>query len=244
MLWVEQPIGTGFSIGTPSATNEVEIAENFADFFLNFETIFGIKNFKIYITGESYAGRYVPYFSAEFLDRNDTEYFDLSGALMFDPCIGEFATIQEEIPVVPFVQANANLFNFNASFLAELESLHESCGYAAYIDKYLTFPPSDVQPESYLNYSTIGHCDLFDLINGAAFDPNPCFNIYQIVEMCPIAWDVLGFPTELVYTPPGATVYFNRSDVKAALHAPQYIDCEFYILHLSLSPTSPTVRFC
>jgi carboxypeptidase C (cathepsin A) len=35
----------------------------------------GIKNFKIYVTGESYAGRYVPYISAAMLDEKDKEFF-------------------------------------------------------------------------------------------------------------------------------------------------------------------------
>jgi carboxypeptidase D len=48
-------------------------------FFKNFQKTFGIKNFKIYVTGESYAGRYVPYISAAFLDQKDKEYFDLDG---------------------------------------------------------------------------------------------------------------------------------------------------------------------
>lgn len=48
---VDQPIGTGFSIGTPTATNEVESAQQFIQFFKNFEQIFGIKNYKIYMTG-------------------------------------------------------------------------------------------------------------------------------------------------------------------------------------------------
>ena len=79
VLWVEQPVGTGFSIGNVTATSEEEIAQDFADFFLNFQTIFGISKFKIYVTGESYAGRYVPYISAAMLDKKDTEHFDLSG---------------------------------------------------------------------------------------------------------------------------------------------------------------------
>jgi carboxypeptidase D len=79
MLWVEQPVGTGFSIGEVTATSEEDIAQDFVDFFLNFETIFGIKNFKIYVTGESYAGRYVPYISAAMIDRKDKTHFDLSG---------------------------------------------------------------------------------------------------------------------------------------------------------------------
>lgn len=36
--------------------------------------------------------------------------------------------------------------------------------------------------------------------------------------------DVLSFPTELVQTPDGANTYFNRSDVKAAMHAPMDVD--------------------
>ena len=76
---VEQPVGTGFSIGEVTAKTEEETAQDFIKFFKNFETTFGIKNYKIYITGESYAGRYVPYISAAMLDQKDKEYYDLSG---------------------------------------------------------------------------------------------------------------------------------------------------------------------
>lgn len=81
VLWVEQPVGTGFSTGNVTASSEEEIAEDFAKFFLNFQNIFGIKKFKIYVTGESYAGRYVPYISANFIDKNSTENYDLKGIL-------------------------------------------------------------------------------------------------------------------------------------------------------------------
>lgn len=79
VLWVEQPVGTGFSIGDATATSEEDIAKDFADFFLNFQKIFGIKKFKIFVTGESYAGRYVPYIAAEMLDRKDKDHFNISG---------------------------------------------------------------------------------------------------------------------------------------------------------------------
>jgi carboxypeptidase D len=42
--------------------------------------------------------------------------------------------------------------------------------------------------------------------------------------MYPLPWDVLSFPTELVYTPAGADVYPSRTDVKTAMYAPQYVD--------------------
>jgi carboxypeptidase D len=74
-------VGTGFSIGDVNATSEEDVAADFTEFFLNFEKTFGIKKFKIYVTGESYAGRYVPYISAAMLDREDKDYFDVHGKL-------------------------------------------------------------------------------------------------------------------------------------------------------------------
>lgn len=83
MLWVEQPVGTGFATGTPTATSETDIATDFVKFFKNFQDIFGIQNYNIYVTGESYAGRYVPYISGAMLDQNDDAYYNLSGALVY-----------------------------------------------------------------------------------------------------------------------------------------------------------------
>ena len=80
---VEQPVGTGFSIGNKTAVSEEDIAADFIGFFKNFQDIFGIKKFKIYVTGESYAGRYVPYVANAMLDANDTDYYDLRGTLIF-----------------------------------------------------------------------------------------------------------------------------------------------------------------
>ncbi|MCJ1475750.1 hypothetical protein MMC13_004414 [Lambiella insularis] len=223
MLWVEQPVGTGFSIGEIRAKTQEETAQDFVHFFKNFEKLFGIKNFKIYVTGESYAGRYVPYISAAMLDEKDTEYFNLKGALVYDPCIGDFNYVQEEIPTLPFVQQNNNMFGFNETFMAKLEAIDKKCGYAEYREKYLTFPASGIQPPGFFNYSDV-ECDIFNLVDTEAFENNPCFNIYEVNQQCPLLWDVLAFPTQLVYDPQGASVYFNRTDVKKAMHAPEYVD--------------------
>ena len=76
---VEQPVGTGYTVGTPKATSEEDIANDFVGFYKNFAQTFGLNNFKVYVTGESYAGRYVPYISSAMLDQKDPEYFDLKG---------------------------------------------------------------------------------------------------------------------------------------------------------------------
>ena len=126
MLWVDQPVGTGFSTGTPTATSEEEIAQDFIKFFKNFQQLFGIKKYKIYVTGESYAGRYIPYISDAMINANDTDYYNLSGALLYDPVIGAFDTVQSQIPTYPLVVQNNNMLNFDSKILAELEKIHTS----------------------------------------------------------------------------------------------------------------------
>jgi carboxypeptidase D len=145
------------------------------------------------------------------------------GALTYDPVIGAFDYVQEQVTMYPMIVENNNLFNLNSTELAAVEKIHKDCGYEGFIEKYLTFPASGVQPPVFWNYSSSSpdvECDAFDTALGFAFNHNPCFNIYEINAVCPIPWDVLGFPTELVINTPGSPVYFERPEVKAALHAP------------------------
>ncbi|CAK9785906.1 serine carboxypeptidase [Cutaneotrichosporon oleaginosum] len=221
MLFVDQPVGTGYSTGTPTATSQEGIAADFLNFLRRFQDIFGIANYKIYVTGESYAGRYVPYIANAMLDANDTTHFDMSGILIYDPVIGSY-DYMNELAAYPYIEAYNNVFNFNASFLAELKQAHQDCGFEARNKQYLTFPPARNQPQLTWDISNPANrrCDVFLAAMVAELSINPCFNPYDIVEPCPILWDVLGFPGLTKWTPPGAEVYFDRADVKAALHAP------------------------
>lgn len=238
---VDQPVGTGFATGKPNATTEEETAQDFVHFFKNFQEIFGIRKFKIYVTGESYAGRYVPYISAAMLDQKDEEYFDLEGwfifcppslrsvlihvclrigALMYDPCIGDCGNVQLDSTAVPMVQENKNIFNLNQTYLAELDNLYEKCGYKDYIEKYLQFPPSEMQPNEPFSDSQEQECSLSWTITNEVKRVNPCFSNLEITQMCPLLWSVLAFPTDASYLPEGATIYFDRDDVRRAMHAP------------------------
>lgn len=104
VLWVEQPIGTGFSQGNVTATSEEDVADQFRSWFKNFVDTFAIQGYKIYIAGESYAGQFVPYIASGFLDTNDTTYYDLQGILVYDPSIA-YDDLQAEITTLPFVEA-------------------------------------------------------------------------------------------------------------------------------------------
>ena len=50
VLWVDQPVGTGFSQGEVHLVEQTELATDFAGFFENWERLFGIRNYRVYLT--------------------------------------------------------------------------------------------------------------------------------------------------------------------------------------------------
>ena len=122
-----------------------------------------------------------------------------------------------------------------------LHTQADSCGYTSFLDDYLVYPPAGPLPDPPMSNDTTGYCDVWDAIFQAASLINPCFDIYQIATTCPLLWDVLGFPGSFDYTPAGATVYFNRSDVQAAINAPmqEWMECTNTNVFVGGEDTSP-----
>ncbi|KAI5299872.1 hypothetical protein KEM55_001308 [Ascosphaera atra] len=87
ILYVDQPVGTGFSQGKVTAENDEDAAKQFAEFLKRFQETFAIKGKKIYLAGESYAGYFHPYIGREMIHRQDKDYFDFQGALLFNPAL-------------------------------------------------------------------------------------------------------------------------------------------------------------
>ncbi|KAI1336708.1 serine carboxypeptidase [Xylariaceae sp. FL0016] len=218
-VWVEQPIGTGFSRGKVTATSEEDVAAQFLGFWKNFMEIFSMQGYKVYIAGESYAGLYVPYIASAMLDKNDTTYYDQRGILIYDPVLGD-DLVQSSTTTVPFVDYHRNVMTFNDSFSDHIHSLHDSCGFAEYHETYLTYPPPGPQPTNYSATVSEDCAGLWGSVTDEALSINPCFDVYQVATTCPLLWDVLGFPGSLFYIPEGSgPVYFDRADVKRAIHA-------------------------
>ncbi|KAJ6631095.1 Alpha/Beta hydrolase protein [Mycena sp. CBHHK59/15] len=104
-----------------------------------------------------------------------------------------------------------HLFPFNASFEAELAALDATCGFTAFLDEHLVFPPKGARPPA---PSSDGACDMYDTLTGVMYLLNPCFSTYHIASTCPYAVDP-------ITNPPGDGVrYFNLPAVQAALNAP------------------------
>ncbi|KAH8807966.1 serine carboxypeptidase [Xylogone sp. PMI_703] len=206
IVYVEQPVGVGFTQGKPDISNEVELGQQFIGFWKNFVKAFKLQHRKTYITGESYAGFYIPYVANAFINAKDTEYYNLKGVAINDPILGT-DTVQQDVIMSPFVDYWSKIFNFNQTFTDYLHSIHESCGYESYISKYLKYPPPKgsfpVPPDPRRNRT----CATYNIVHSAINLLNPCFNVYHITDYCP-----------LLYNP--EIPYFNRLDVQAAINAP------------------------
>lgn len=93
MVWIDQPITTGFSRGSKIVNSEIDVASDFMGFWKNFIDTFSMKGYKIYILGESYAGQYIPYIAGGMLDTEDKDYFNVKGVQINDPSINEDDTM-------------------------------------------------------------------------------------------------------------------------------------------------------
>lgn len=93
MIYIDQPVSTGFSPGNATVANETDVATQFKGFWKNFINTFSMQGYKIYITGESYAGQYIPYIASSMLDEEDCEYFNLKGININDPSINDDNTL-------------------------------------------------------------------------------------------------------------------------------------------------------
>ncbi|EMD95261.1 hypothetical protein COCC4DRAFT_64974 [Bipolaris maydis ATCC 48331] len=222
MLWVEQPVGVGYSEGEPDISNEYELSDQFRGFYKNFVDLFGVWNWKTYVTGESYAGFYVPYIADSFIRANDKKYFNLGGIAINDPIIGT-DTVQQQIVIRPYVEFWQNVFYLNQTFLERARKRDLECGYTQYYEKYFKFPPPKGPfpnlPDPFDSTGDVPICDQFDNYAQAIAEVNPCFDVYHITETCPFKSTPLGGTNPGDYVAPGTEVYFDRADVKKALHA-------------------------
>ena len=148
-----------------------------------------MEGYKVYVTGESYAGYYVPYIANAMYEKQDTTYFNAKGIMIYDPSTS-YDQIQEQIPAVNFATHWKDLFVLNDTFVEYMHAKANNCGYTQFMDEYLVFPPKGQQPGpmslpgvNTTSGETLDSCDVFDDIFSAVSLINPCFDIYQCVAL-------------------------------------------------------------
>ncbi|PGH26431.1 hypothetical protein AJ80_01929 [Polytolypa hystricis UAMH7299] len=237
MVWIDQPSGTGFSPGPPSVQDEMDVANQFNDFWKRFVDTFGLKNRKVYLTGESYAGQYIPYIADDVLNRNHTEYFNLKGVKSIAPVMSDEA-VQAQVPVGMAVQRFQNVLGLNETFMEYLREKDETCGYAKFMDKALEFPPPGPMKALTPNAK---NCNVWlDMMTAATY-VNPCFNVYHVTASCPHLWDQMDANERSI----GPGHYMNRTDVQQAIDMPptNYKTCVEYSMFGPQGDPSPLSAF-
>ena len=87
LLFIDQPVGTGWAYGEHAATSLDEIGEDFVTFLLNFYTEFPeYWDRELVLTGESFGGKYLSYAANAILSHNSeadsSEQFDLKSLIL------------------------------------------------------------------------------------------------------------------------------------------------------------------
>eukprot|EP00250_Pteridium_aquilinum_P019285 c24378_g1_i1 orf=629-2071(-) len=94
ILFLESPAGVGFSYSNTSSdllTNDAKTAQDSLAFLLGwFEKFPEYKSSKFFLTGESYAGHYIPQLASlilEYNDRQGSQVFNLQGVAIGNPLL-------------------------------------------------------------------------------------------------------------------------------------------------------------
>jgi len=138
VLYIDQPVGTGFSFTTDEkyCKDDQEVNEDFHAFFQNFLTVHAEEfvdpeskstNRKVFFSGESYAGHYIPSIMSDILRKNDAAS---PGSTDIKIVLGGAAIGNGWVD--PFYQYSASLVAYSNGFIdlsqwAHLNAAEKEC---------------------------------------------------------------------------------------------------------------------
>lgn len=127
IVFVDQPVNTGFSYGSVFSHELDEITWTFLKFMEEYFKIFPEeRDNEIYFAGESYAGQYIPYIGNRILEHNkgnsDNRY-NLKGLLIGN---GWISPNEQSMSYIPFCK-NAGLIDEHSPAWANLLRKQEKC---------------------------------------------------------------------------------------------------------------------
>ncbi|KAL0934827.1 carboxypeptidase cpdS [Colletotrichum truncatum] len=227
MLYVDQPAGTGFSVGSPNATTEEEIAEQFLGFYNNWMETFGTKSRKTYLTGESYAGFYIPYIGDAMIKSKQSANYNLSGAMMFSPYIRSVPNdFQQQVVTKPFVEEYNNVMGLYPGvddYWDRIAAADEACGFAEMREKYFKFPPPGPFPPGNVS----AECQISHTVYDGLANISPCSSVYHISQGCPNPGDPLLWAADgdnatvpVTFDKKNWHGYPNLPEMRQAIHIP------------------------
>ncbi|KAL3500964.1 hypothetical protein ACH5RR_035413 [Cinchona calisaya] len=237
MLYLESPIGVGFSYSTNSSsyegvTDSITAMDNLVFLHKWLIKFPEYRNRSLFLTGESYAGHYIPQLAELILQFNKKEMlFNLKGIALGNPVL-EFATD----------------FNSRAEFFwshglisdTTYKLFTSACNYSRYVSEYYrgSVSPICLSVMSLVSRETSRFVDKYDVTLdvcvSSMLSQTHSLNLQQVTENIDVCIE-----DETV-------VYLNRRDVQKALHArltgvKQWLVCSNILDYKLLDLEIPTI---
>ncbi|KAG8796363.1 hypothetical protein FRC16_009729 [Serendipita sp. 398] len=145
IIYIDQPVGTGYSTADFQGyvADEDQMARDFVNFLKNLASVFpSLKHRPLYLTGESYAGTYIPYITkALTLNRTTPAPVNLAKIVIGDGTIGNYGAFTE-YSTLSVLQSYPQLIGFEPSVYEYFVEQYNLCGY----NLTLEYPASNPYP--------------------------------------------------------------------------------------------------
>ncbi|KAF8524855.1 alpha/beta-hydrolase [Hysterangium stoloniferum] len=136
-FWIDQPVGTGFSTAdsTGYINSEDQMGEDFLGFLANLAQVFpSLAKRPLYLTGESYAGTYIPYITKTYFGTPNPPV-RLAKIAIGDGAIGS-EPLFEDMPVLNILETYPQLIDYDPDVYNYFKEQRQLCGY----DLNLSYP--------------------------------------------------------------------------------------------------------
>ncbi|KAH0834739.1 Alpha/Beta hydrolase protein [Lanmaoa asiatica] len=129
-VWIDQPVGTGFSTADANGyvPDEDQLGADFMGFLENLVKVFpNLATRPLHLTGESYAGTYIPYITKAYFEM-DNPPVHLAGIAIGDGVITSFETF-EELPVISVLETYPQIIGYDTQVFEYFREQSALCGY-------------------------------------------------------------------------------------------------------------------
>ncbi|GJE98044.1 serine carboxypeptidase-like protein [Phanerochaete sordida] len=136
-VWIDQPVGTGFATADSAGyvADEDQMGQDFMNFLANLVKVFpSLKTRPLHLTGESYAGTYIPYITKAYFGMEDPPV-NLSRIAIGDGSIGSGFEF-ELLPTLTVIETYPQLIGYDPQVYEYFKEQSHLCGF----DLNLTYP--------------------------------------------------------------------------------------------------------
>ncbi|KZP30619.1 alpha beta-hydrolase [Athelia psychrophila] len=136
-VWIDQPVGTGWSTAdaTGYVADEDQMGIDFFNFLDNLVKVFpSLAKRPLHLTGESYAGTYIPYITKTYFGLKNPPV-NLAKIAIGDGTLGSGVTF-EILPVIAIIETYPQLIGYDTEVYSWFKEQEHLCGY----DLNLTYP--------------------------------------------------------------------------------------------------------